>query len=177
VPDSNLRVSGRNRVMKCYADVKICAAANACLFFRQSRLPIVWAIHLQKIAATNSPSVPVRSWSVRTFRCTNGSNMRMARCCRSTATPLRATAPFSNQHVHHHVSLAHLSRYTAEFDCRTLATSGRERASIILKGGEGAVRPIGGLAGSPPDTFKSPAQSASGVSTGFVPDPFTGNDA
>lgn len=41
--------------------------------------------------------------------------------------------------VYHHVSPAHLSRYTAEFDCRynTRDLTDGERASVILKGGEG----------------------------------------
>lgn len=41
--------------------------------------------------------------------------------------------------VYHHVSAAHLTRYTAEFDCRynTRTLTDGERAAIILKGGEG----------------------------------------
>lgn len=41
--------------------------------------------------------------------------------------------------VYHHVSPAHLARYTAEFDCRynTREMTDGERAAVILKGGEG----------------------------------------
>lgn len=41
--------------------------------------------------------------------------------------------------TYHHMSEAHLHRYTAEFDCRynTRAMTDGERAALILKGGEG----------------------------------------
>ena len=41
--------------------------------------------------------------------------------------------------TYHHMSEAHLARYTAEFDCRynTRAMTDGERAALILKGGEG----------------------------------------
>jgi len=41
--------------------------------------------------------------------------------------------------TYHHMSEAHLGRYTAEFDCRynTRNMTEGERAAIILKGGEG----------------------------------------
>jgi hypothetical protein len=41
VPESIQRFFKQNRAMKCYGGVKICAAANACLFFRQNQLPIL----------------------------------------------------------------------------------------------------------------------------------------